>query len=158
MQEYKNARVRKYPSVFLPCTSQKKHTSVFLSWNFYTSVFYPKGKNTLVERIHSMSWRILSYLRWNTWLFKLNIRYNLNDSEEIIFCIFILRSFQALSRVFWKFLIWPPTPLCIPMDILAWMDCVRSSAGKISYIDIFSNSNLQKYWYFLTFYSVYLIK
>jgi hypothetical protein len=30
------------------------------------------------------------------------------------------------------------------MDILAWTDCVRSSAGKISYIDIFSNSNLQK--------------
>ena len=24
------------------------------------------------------------------------------------------------------------TPWCIPMDILAWMDCVRSSAGKIS--------------------------
>ena len=24
------------------------------------------------------------------------------------------------------------TPRCIPMDILAWMDCVRSSAGKIS--------------------------
>jgi hypothetical protein len=23
------------------------------------------------------------------------------------------------------------------MDILAWTDCVRSSAGKISYIDIF---------------------
>jgi len=29
------------------------------------------------------------------------------------------------------------------MDILAWTDCVRSSAGKISYIDIFSSSNLQ---------------
>ena len=38
------------------------------------------------------------------------------------------------------------------MDILAWTDCVRSSAGKISYVDIFSSSNLQKYWYFLTFY------
>jgi hypothetical protein len=24
------------------------------------------------------------------------------------------------------------TPRCIPMDILAWTDCVRSSAGKIS--------------------------
>ena len=24
------------------------------------------------------------------------------------------------------------TPQCIPMDILAWTDCVRSSAGKIS--------------------------
>jgi hypothetical protein len=36
-------------------------------------------------------------------------------------------------------------PRCIPMDILAWTDCVRSSAGKISYIDIFSSSNLQKY-------------
>ena len=47
------------------------------------------------------------------------------------------------------------TTRCIPMDILAWTDCVRSSAGKISYTDIFSNSNLQKYWYFLTFYSVY---
>ena len=23
-------------------------------------------------------------------------------------------------------------PRCIPMDILAWTDCVRSSAGKIS--------------------------
>ena len=33
---------------------------------------------------------------------------------------------------------------CIPMDILAWTECVRSSAGKISYIDIFSSSNLQK--------------
>jgi len=31
------------------------------------------------------------------------------------------------------------------MDILAWTDCVRSNAGKISYIDIFSSSNLQKY-------------
>jgi hypothetical protein len=31
------------------------------------------------------------------------------------------------------------------MDILAWTDCVGSSAGKISYIDIFSSSNLQKY-------------
>ena len=39
------------------------------------------------------------------------------------------------------------TPRCNPMDILAWTDCVRSSAGKISYtcIDIFSSSNLQKY-------------
>ena len=37
------------------------------------------------------------------------------------------------------------TTRCIPMDILAWTDCVRSSAGKISYIDIFSSSNLQKY-------------
>jgi hypothetical protein len=25
--------------------------SVFLSWNFYTSVFYPKGKNTLYRYI-----------------------------------------------------------------------------------------------------------
>jgi hypothetical protein len=24
------------------------------------------------------------------------------------------------------------TPRCIPMDILAWTECVRSSAGKIS--------------------------
>ena len=47
---------------------------------------------------------------------------------------------------------------CIQMDILAWMDCVRSNAGNISYIVIFSSSNLQKYWYFLTFYSVYQIK
>jgi hypothetical protein len=31
------------------------------------------------------------------------------------------------------------------------LDCVRSSAGKISYIDIFSSSNLQKYWYFVPF-------
>ena len=31
---------------------QKQYTSVFLSWNFYPSVFYPKGKNTLLERIH----------------------------------------------------------------------------------------------------------
>ena len=37
------------------------------------------------------------------------------------------------------------TTRCIPMDILAWTDCVRSSAGNISYIDIFSSSNLQKY-------------
>jgi hypothetical protein len=29
------------------------------------------------------------------------------------------------------------TPRCIPMDILAWTDCVRSSAGKISLKDIF---------------------
>jgi hypothetical protein len=41
---------------------------------------------------------------------------------------------------------------------LAWTNCVRSSAGNISYIDIFSSSNLQKYWYFLTFYSVYPTK
>jgi hypothetical protein len=27
------------------------------------------------------------------------------------------------------------------MDILAWTDCIRSSAGKISYVDIFSGSN-----------------
>ena len=33
----------------------------------------------------------------------------------------------------------------ILMDILARTDCVRSSAGNISLIDIFSNSNLQKY-------------
>jgi hypothetical protein len=44
------------------------------------------------------------------------------------------------------------------MDILAWTDCVRSSTDKISYIGIFSSSILQKYWYFLTFYSVYPIK
>ena len=54
-----NVRVRKYPSVFLPCTSvfipSEEITSVFLSWNFSTSVFYPKGKNTLVERIHCIS-------------------------------------------------------------------------------------------------------
>ena len=50
------------------------------------------------------------------------------------------------------------TTRCIPMGILAWTDCVRSSAGKISYIDIFSSSNLQKYWYFLTFYTVYPTK
>ena len=31
------------------------------------------------------------------------------------------------------------------LAILAWTDCVRSSAGKILYIDIFSSSNLQKY-------------
>jgi hypothetical protein len=30
------------------------------------------------------------------------------------------------------------TTRCIPMDILAWTDCVRSSAGNISYIDIFT--------------------
>jgi hypothetical protein len=49
-------------------------------------------------------------------------------------CIFILISFQGLSKVFWKFLIGSQ---CIPMDILAWTDCVRSSAGQISSIDIF---------------------
>jgi hypothetical protein len=37
------------------------------------------------------------------------------------------------------------TTRCIPIDILAWTDCVRSSAGNISYIDIFSSSNLQQY-------------
>jgi hypothetical protein len=37
------------------------------------------------------------------------------------------------------------TTRCIPMDNLAWTNCVRSSAGNISYIDIFSSSNLQKY-------------
>jgi hypothetical protein len=30
------------------------------------------------------------------------------------------------------------------MDILACTDCVRSIAGKLSYTDIFSSSNLQK--------------
>ena len=45
-----------YIYIYIVCLFlQKKHTSVFLSWNFYTSVFYPKGKNTLVERIHSIS-------------------------------------------------------------------------------------------------------
>ena len=36
------------------------------------------------------------------------------------------------------------TTRCIPMDILAWTDCVSTSAGKMSLIDIFSSSNLQK--------------
>ena len=33
---------------------------------------------------------------------------------------------------------------CIPMHILAYADCVRSSTGYVSYIDIFCSSNLQK--------------
>ena len=36
------------------------------------------------------------------------------------------------------------TPRCIPIHILSWTDCVRSGTGMISYVDIFSSSNLQK--------------
>ena len=37
------------------------------------------------------------------------------------------------------------TTRCIPMDVLAWTDCVGSGAGGVLYIDMFSGSNLQKY-------------
>ena len=46
---------------------QKKYTSVFLSWNFYPSVFYPKGKNTLVERTHCYNCMYTLYMY--VWVF-----------------------------------------------------------------------------------------
>jgi hypothetical protein len=46
---------------------QKKCTSVFLSWNFYPSVFYPKGKNTLVERIQC--YNCMCTLGMYVWIF-----------------------------------------------------------------------------------------
>jgi len=57
-------------------------------------------------------------------------------SEEIFYLVTIsIKGILKISNL---------TPWCIPMHILSWTDCVRSSAGKISYIDIFSSSNLQK--------------
>ena len=38
------------------------------------------------------------------------------------------------------------------------LEVSKMAVIKISLIDIFSSSNLQKYWYFLTFYSVYPTK
>ena len=73
--------------------------------------------------------------------------------KKFFVCIFILISFQSYQMYSGNFKLDPAR--CIPMDILACTDCVRSIAGNISYTDIFSSSNLKKYSYFLTFYSVY---
>ena len=42
-------------------------------------------------------------------------------------------------------------PLVHSDGYFAWTDCVRSSAGKVSYLDIFSSSNLQNIDIFLPF-------
>jgi hypothetical protein len=61
VQEYflsgvQNARVRKYPSVFLPCTSQKKHTSVFPKRKEYTgdmSIYEILPALDLTQSVHA---------------------------------------------------------------------------------------------------------
>ena len=57
-------------------------------------------------------------------LFYLNL-VEIRIPKKFSVCIFILISFQGILKIF------NLTPWCIPMDILAWTDCVRSSAGNI---------------------------
>jgi len=64
MSGYVNTLVYFY--LALVCLFRQKK---FLSWNFYPSVFYPKGKNTLVERIHCYTYAYLtmSTFPWGRW-------------------------------------------------------------------------------------------